>query len=113
MTKIATLLATSSRQLCPDMYVFAGEVKSSSQRDELILGAALVLSTINLDESETTVLCSLPLSRMCYYSPPIMVERQVAPAHPSFLLQSFALSALVPFLVCGSKLIRTIGATDL
>ncbi|TGJ84173.1 hypothetical protein E0Z10_g4603 [Xylaria hypoxylon] len=78
ITNGATLLAISSWHLYPDMHILASEVKSISQRDELMVGATLTLSTVSSDEGQAGVFWSLPLSRMRYYSPPTRVERQVS-----------------------------------
>ncbi|KAI8631559.1 hypothetical protein F5Y19DRAFT_463267 [Xylariaceae sp. FL1651] len=59
------------------MHVLASEVKPIIQADELMQGAILTVSAVNSSESRTGVFWSLPLSRMRYYSPPIIAERQV------------------------------------
>ncbi|KAI0154301.1 hypothetical protein GGR57DRAFT_466604 [Xylariaceae sp. FL1272] len=94
VTNGATLLAIWSWHLYPDMHVLTSEVKSISQGDELMVGATLTLSTRDSEESWGGVFWSLPLSRMRYYSPPVVVERQVASDTSCVSLDAFRVVCL-------------------
>ncbi|TRX90100.1 hypothetical protein FHL15_009019 [Xylaria flabelliformis] len=106
ITNGATLLAISSWHIYPDMCVIASEVKSISQGDDLMVGATLTLSAVNLDECKAGVFWSLPLSRMRYYARPKIVERQVASDTSHVSLAEFrivCLGAIIgPWLDTGS-----------
>jgi hypothetical protein len=106
ITNGATLLAISSWHLYPDIHILASEVKSISQGDKLMVGATLTLSAVNSDESQAGVFWSLPLSRMRYYSPPMMVERQVASHTSHVSLAEFRIvclgAILAPWLETGA-----------
>ncbi|OTB05969.1 hypothetical protein M426DRAFT_48594, partial [Hypoxylon sp. CI-4A] len=71
----AVLLAISSWHLYPNMEILLERTQSIDQNDSLMSGAVLTISAYGVDSNHEGVFWSLPLSRMRYYSPPVMVER--------------------------------------
>ncbi|KAL3456168.1 hypothetical protein BJX64DRAFT_294358 [Aspergillus heterothallicus] len=74
----AVLLATSSWHLYPVIQVLVGDTKSVNFGDELLNGSVITISAQGANESREGVFWSLPLSRMRYYSPPVLAARQLA-----------------------------------
>lgn len=73
----AILVAIASWHLYPDMEVLIDGSKTILQNDPLVKGAILTISTQGTGERDG-VFWSLPLSRLRYYSPPVMAEGRLA-----------------------------------
>lgn len=74
----SVLLAISSWHLYPNMHVLAENAKDVDLKDNLMTDSLLTLSTVRGDFTKEGVFWSLPLSRMRYYSPPVVAERHLA-----------------------------------
>ncbi|KAL1597946.1 hypothetical protein SLS60_008434 [Paraconiothyrium brasiliense] len=74
----SVLLAISSWHLYPNMHVLAENAKDINLKDDLMISSLLTLSTIVGDTAKQGVFWSLPLTRMRYYSPPVVAERHLA-----------------------------------
>ena len=83
------LLAISSWHLYPNMQVLAGEVKEIDQKDELMTDSVLTISVSGASATKEGVFWSLPLSRMRYYSPPVMAERHLASETSRITMEEF------------------------
>ncbi|KAH7134953.1 hypothetical protein B0J11DRAFT_425484 [Dendryphion nanum] len=74
----AILLAISSWHLYPNMQVLTEDIKDVDQKDELMQNSLLTISNAGSNASVEGVVWSLPLSRMRYYSPPVVTKRHLA-----------------------------------
>lgn len=74
----AVLLGMSAWHLYPDMEVLGEEIKSIHQGDELLNDGILTVPVQEPNKHRKGVFWSLPLSRMRYYSLPVMSERHIA-----------------------------------
>ena len=72
------VLAISSWHLYPDMEVLVNETKAIDQNDELMNGGLITISAHGVGSNREGVFWSLPLSRLRYYSPPVIAERHVS-----------------------------------
>ncbi|KAH7083970.1 hypothetical protein FB567DRAFT_447277 [Paraphoma chrysanthemicola] len=72
------LLAMSSWHLYPNMQVLSDCTKDIDFGDELMACSMLTISTFGTSDDRDGVFWSLPLSRMRYYSPPVVSERNIA-----------------------------------
>lgn len=88
------LLAISSWHLYPDMQVLSNHAKDIAQEDELMKGSVLTISSYGAVTAKEGVFWSLPLSRMRYYSPPVMAERQLASETSRVSLDEFLIVVL-------------------
>jgi hypothetical protein len=74
----SVLLGISAWHLYPDMEVLGNEILSIQQNDELMNHAVLTVSTWKPSVDREGVFWSLLLSRMRYYSPPIIAKRHLS-----------------------------------
>ncbi|KAJ4352436.1 uncharacterized protein N0V89_007784 [Didymosphaeria variabile] len=74
----SVLLAISSWHLYPNMHVLAENAKDVDLNDHLMISSLLTLSTTVGETAKQGVFWSLPLTRMRYYSPPVVAERHLA-----------------------------------
>ena len=89
VTKGDILLAVSAWHLYPDLKVLSDEIKDVEQNDELTQGSVLTISSTGNSNSQEGVFWSLPLSRMRYYSPPVMAERRLASDTSRITMEEF------------------------
>lgn len=99
----ATLLSISAWHLYPDMVVLANTTKSIDQEDVLLNGGLL---TISLQDGEVQdgVHWSLPLSRMRYYSPSVLIERRLASDTSRVSMEEFCVAVLGVFISPWTKI---------
>lgn len=74
----AVLLGISAWHLYPDMEVLGDEITPVQQSDELMNHGLLTVPAQKVNVDREGVFWSLPLSRMRYYSPPIVTERRLS-----------------------------------
>ena len=74
----AILLAISAWHLYPNMQVLSNRVKDVNPGDALMASSMLTVSSFGASDAREGVYWSLPLSRMRYYSPPVVSERSLA-----------------------------------
>ncbi|TVY86441.1 hypothetical protein LAWI1_G007669, partial [Lachnellula willkommii] len=72
------LLAISSWHLYPNMHILVDQPKEVDQKDPLMNGALVTISSQQSSTDREGVYWSLPLARMRYYSPPEVAERRIA-----------------------------------
>ncbi|KAF9878417.1 hypothetical protein CkaCkLH20_03909 [Colletotrichum karsti] len=87
------LLAMSSWHLYPDMEVLLQETKHIQQHDKLMNDALITISSQVVSNKEG-VFWSLPLSRLRYYSAPVISERHIASNNSRVTIHEFWLIAL-------------------
>ncbi|KAJ2986758.1 hypothetical protein NUW58_g4875 [Xylaria curta] len=85
----AVLLAMSSWHLYPNMEVLVDEIKPVNLNDELMKGGLITISAHRAGSNKEGVFWSLPLSRMRYYSPPVMAERHLSSATSRITMAEF------------------------
>ena len=74
----AILLAMSSWHLYPDMEVLANKTTKVDQNDGLLNGGLVTISAHGASSDKEGVFWSLPLSRMRFYSPPVVANRHIS-----------------------------------
>lgn len=74
----AILLGISAWHLYPDMEILGDEITPVHQHDELMNHALLTIPAQRVVMEREGIFWSLPLSRMRYYSPPVVAERRLA-----------------------------------
>lgn len=72
------LLAISSWHLYPNMHILLDQPKEVDQKDALMNGALVTISSQQSSTDREGVYWSLPLAQMRYYSPLEVVERRIA-----------------------------------
>lgn len=93
----AILLAMSSWHLYPNMQVLSDRTKDIDFGDELMACSMLTISTFGTSDNRDGVFWSLPLSRMRYYSPPVVSERNIASDTSRISIEEFHIVFLGSF----------------
>ncbi|KAJ8121735.1 hypothetical protein ONZ43_g1889 [Nemania bipapillata] len=83
----AVLLAISSWHLYPNMEVLVDEIKSVDMNDKLMKGGLITISAHGAGSEG--VFWSLPLSRVRYYSPPVITERHISSETSRVTMEEF------------------------
>ena len=94
----AILLAISAWHLYPVMHVLSENIIDVDQKDDLMTGSLLTISSYGASNAKDGVYWSLPLSRMQYYSPPVMAERHLASDTSRVSMEEFQIVFLGAFI---------------
>ncbi|CAN9113856.1 unnamed protein product [Alternaria alternata] len=93
----AILVAITAWHLYPNMQVLSECVKDVNSGDELMAHSLLTISSFDLSGGREGVFWSLPLSRMRYYSPPVITERSLASDTSRISMEEFQIVFLGAF----------------
>jgi hypothetical protein len=93
----AILLSISSWHLYPNMQVLCDHGKDVDSGDKLMAHSLLTISTFGANNDRDGVFWSLPLSRMRYYSPPVISERNIASETSRISIEEFQIVVLGAF----------------
>jgi hypothetical protein len=100
----AILLAISAWHLYPVMHVLSENTIDVDQKDDLMTGSLLTISSYGASDAKDGVYWSLPLSRMQYYSPPVMAERHLASDTSRVSMEEFQIVFLGAFIAQSSRI---------
>jgi hypothetical protein len=105
----AILLSISSWHLYPNIQVLSDHEKHIPLGDELMAHSLLTISTSGASDDRDGVFWSLPLSRMRYYSPPVMSTRSIASNTSRISMDEFQIVCLGAFIaqwreVCNNEM---------
>jgi hypothetical protein len=93
----AILVAITAWHLYPNMQVLSDCAKDISPGDELMIHSLLTVSSFDLSGGREGVFWSLPLSRMRYYSAPVITERSLASDTSRISIEEFQIVFLGAF----------------
>jgi hypothetical protein len=93
----AILVAITAWHLYPNMQVLSDRAKDINPGDKLMARSMLTVSSFKISDAREGVFWSLPLSRMRYYSPPVITERSLASDTSRISIEEFQIVFLGAF----------------
>jgi hypothetical protein len=100
----AILVAITAWHLYPNMQVLSDRAKDINPGDKLMVRSLLTISTFDISGGREGVFWSLPLSRMRYYSPPVVTERSLASDTSRISIEEFQIVFLGAFVAPWSRI---------
>ena len=90
----SVLLGISAWHLYPDMQILGDKITQVQQNDLLMNHSLLTIPSLQPNPAREGVFWSLPLSRMRYYSPPVITERRLASDTSRISIEDFQVFVL-------------------